>query len=51
MHNFVYLAEVHEPLVKHQKNLGVCLQSCQVIEYKYLAHNLYLIQFRNVFCN
>jgi len=22
MHNFVYLAKVHEPLVKHEKNLG-----------------------------
>ena len=27
MHNFVYLAKVHEPLIKHEKNLGcsVCL--------------------------
>jgi len=32
--NFVYFAKVHEPLVKHEKNLGrsACLQSCQVIE-------------------
>jgi len=22
MHTFVYLAKVHEPLVKHEKNLG-----------------------------
>jgi len=22
MHNFVYLSKVHEPLVKHEKNLG-----------------------------
>jgi len=22
MHDFVYLAKVHEPLVKHEKNLG-----------------------------
>jgi len=22
MHNFVYLAKLHEPLVKHEKNLG-----------------------------
>jgi len=27
MHNFVYLAKVHEPLVKHEKNLrcSACL--------------------------
>ena len=27
MHSFVYLAKVHEPLVKHEKKLGcsVCL--------------------------
>jgi len=29
-------AKLHEPLVKHEKNLGialrVCLQSCQVVE-------------------
>jgi len=34
MHNLVHLARVHEPLVKHEKKLGlrVCLQSCQVTE-------------------
>ena len=26
MHNFVYLAKVHEPLVKHEKNL--CCSAC-----------------------
>ena len=32
MHNLVHLAGVHEPLVKHEKKLGlrVCLQSCLV---------------------
>jgi len=34
MHNLVHLARVHDPLVKHEKKLGlrVCLQSCQVTE-------------------
>ena len=35
MHNFVYLAKVHESLVKCEKTsvvLRVCLQSCQVFE-------------------
>jgi len=59
VHNFVYLAKVHEPLVKHEKNLGVfvCVFVCRVVKYlkyviKYMACNflLYFIQFRNVFC-
>jgi len=42
---FVYLAKVHEPLVKVVQR--VCLQSCQVIEIQvfeirnYMASNLY----------
>jgi len=62
MHNFVYLAKVYEPLVKHEKNLGcsacLFLQSCQLTETKYLkyvteymARNSYLIQFLDVFCD
>jgi len=32
MHNFVYLAKLHEPLVKHEKNLGrsACLFAAEL---------------------
>ena len=64
MQGFVYLAKVHEPLVKHEKKLG-----CSVCLFAELSSNwntsiwntylntwhvirlLYFIQFRNVFGN
>jgi len=27
MHNFVYFVKLHEPLVKHEKNLSFCSSS------------------------
>ena len=53
MHNFVYLAIVHEPLVKHEKNLGC--SACLFAELSsnrntsmknvitYVARNLYFV--------
>jgi len=31
MHNFVYLAKVHEPLVKHEKKRLFCMFACRVV--------------------
>ena len=54
MHNFVYLAIVHEPLVKHEKNLGC--SACLFAELSsnrntsmknvitYMARNLYFVR-------
>jgi len=61
MYNFVYLAKLPEPLVKHEKNLGssACLFAelssnwNTNIRHTYLNTwhvILYFIQFRNVFC-
>jgi len=39
MHNFVYLAKVHESLVKREKTL-VVLRVCRVVKYLKYIHDM-----------